>query len=752
MFRHDDLASRRVMQSATALVTTLLVLSVAACSSETPPSSSIDAPMIDATPMRTNQSPLTITGHGTAGATLQVRGGADPVASATVGSDGAFSVMVALRPNTTNTLVFSQTSGSTESTSVMRTVVHDGMAPMTPVLDPLVSPTRRTTATVRGRTEAGARLAVTGGMAPVMGTADTTGRFTLMVPLTTSATVPVPNMLSLTATDDVGNASAPLSFSITYDPTLAVEAPLVDAIAPTNDVMVNVTGSAEASVTITIAGAVDAASGSTDASGAFSIPVELHPNASNALFVFAVSGGQTSAAAPLTVIHDDVPPSSPSLDPQASPTSLETLTLTGTAEPGATLSVMGGAGAAMAIADASGAFSVEVDLTVDATNDLSVVATDAATNASEPTTLSIVQDSTLDAPVVIDPAASPTATNPVHLTGRSEPSAMVQIVGGVAQVDVMADASGVFGADVMLHPNESNELHAHRAGSGADTIVVIVHDDMAPAAPTVSSIASPTGATSVVVSGTTEPRVHVSVTGGVSAVTGNADDTGSFALGVSLASDTTATLAVVATDRAGNSSAATTLMVQQSTSTPAAPILDQPAPPPTRNATYHLTGRVSTPGAGITVSVTGGMATASGPADPSTGVFAIDVMLNPNDASTLDVTSSQGSITSPPARVVVVHDSIAPVAPAQASITARAPALTSCLLRRTTTVSGAASSVEARSTVRITNTTAAANVSATATDTGTFSGNLNACPGDLLSITATDAAGNVSTATTVTVQ
>lgn len=752
MFRHDALASRRVLQCAPLVLTTFVALALAACNGTTPPASMVDAPTIDATPMRTNQSPLTITGHGLAGATLQVRGGADPVASATVGGDGAFSVMVALRANASNTLVFSQTSGGAESTSVMRTIVHDGTAPMTPVLDPLVSPTRRTTASVRGRTEAGARLAVTGGMAPVMGTADSTGRFTLMIPLTTSATVPVPNALSLVATDDVGNATAPLSFSITYDPTLAVEAPLVDAIPPTNDVRVNVTGTAEAAVTITIAGAVDAASGTTDATGAFSIPVELHPNASNALFVFAVSGGMTSAAAPLTVIHDDVPPSSPSIDPQASPTSLETLTITGTSEPGATLSVTGGAGAATATADASGTFSVEVDLTVDATNDLLVVASDAATNASEPATLSIVQDSTLDAPVVIDPVASPTATSPVHVTGRTEPSAMVQIVGGVSQVDVMADASGVFGADVMLHPNESNELHAHRAGSGADTIFVIVHDDVAPAAPTVSSIASPTGATSVVVAGTTEPRVHMSVTGGVSAVTGNADDLGNFALGVSLATDTTSTLAVVATDRAGNSSPATTLVVQQSTSTPAAPILDQPAPPPTRIATYHLTGRVATPGTGITVDVAGGATAASGPADPSTGVFAIDVMLMPNASSTLDVTSTQGTITSPPARVVVVHDSVAPIAPTASAITARAPALTTCLLRRTTTVSGTAGSVEARSTVRITNTTAAANVSASATDTGTFSGTLNACPGDVLSITATDAAGNASTATTVTVQ
>jgi hypothetical protein len=109
-----------------------------------------------------------------------------------------------------------------------------------------------------------------------------------------------------------------------------------------------------------------------------------------------------------------------------------------------------------------------------------------------------------------------------------------------------------------------------------------------------------------------------------------------------------------------------------------------------------------------------------------------------------------GTITSAPARVVVTHDDVAPNAPVTASITAATPALTTCLTgRRATTVAGAASSVEGRSTVRVVNTGNSATASTAASDTGTFSTTVTACPGDVLQVTATDAAGNVSVVTNV---
>ncbi len=730
-------------------LTWILTLSGLTACDPDPTVEMIDPPTVDTTALRTRANPFEMSGGGVEGLTVQIRGGAE-IAEATVDAEGRWTAMVNLRADSMNTLLVSQTDGTEESSAVTRMVTHDGTAPRTPTLDMAVSPTRQPTARIRGTTEAGAIVLVTGGLADAMGSADATGRFEVPVMLMTSATAAITNSLSVRARDDVGNESGVVPVTITFDPTLAIEAPLVDPIAPTNVVDVNVTGFAEAGVTITIAGAVDAASGTAAADGSFSVPVELQPNVSNTLFVFAVGGGETSAAATLVVIHDDIAPSSPELDPIASPTSLATVTVAGITEAGAEIAVTGGASPGAGSADGDGRFGVLVDLNEDADNMLEVVATDVAGNASEPAMLTLTHDSSLPTPVLVNPVPSPTSMNPIMLSGMTEPGAMVQIVGGPSMVEATASASGSFMAEVMLFANASNELHIRRAGSGADTILVVVHDDIAPAAPSVNSIPSPTGSTSLTVSGTSEPFVRLSVTGGSAAVTGNAGADGGFSLPVSIAADATATLVVVATDRAGNSSSATTLMVTHSSSTPAAPILDVAAPAPTRMATYRVTGRVPSPAAGVTVMITGGAAAASGAADPSTGVFGIDVTLNANAVNTLDVVSMAGAITSAPARVSIVHDDIAPTAPVRANLDADGPAV--CLFRGAVSTVGTAGAVEGRSTVRVTNTDTTTTVTTTASDTGTFTVNVVACPGDTLSVTATDAAGNTSTATTFDVR
>ncbi|NIR40421.1 MAG: hypothetical protein GWO22_32160, partial [Actinobacteria bacterium] len=56
----------------------------------------LEAPMLDPVDSPTAEDPLTISGSGVAGLTVQVRGGSEPVVEAAIGADGAFSVDVAL--------------------------------------------------------------------------------------------------------------------------------------------------------------------------------------------------------------------------------------------------------------------------------------------------------------------------------------------------------------------------------------------------------------------------------------------------------------------------------------------------------------------------------------------------------------------------------------------------------------------------------------------------------------------------------
>jgi hypothetical protein len=89
-------------------------------------------------------------------------------------------------------------------------------------------------------------------------------------------------------------------------------------------------------------------------------------------------------------------PAAPALGPVPPFTNHPTITLSGTAEPGAGISVLGGLAAASALADATGLFRVEVPLTHDAANTLVVYATGRGGDGltGPPATATILQDST----------------------------------------------------------------------------------------------------------------------------------------------------------------------------------------------------------------------------------------------------------------------------------------------------------------------------------------------------------------------
>lgn len=158
-----------------------LVFAAACGSVESPPV--LAAPTVDDFQSPTNENPSTFTGMAEPGASVVVRGGAEAVASATAGADGVFSVDVELRPDADNTLLVSQELGGEESPSVTLTITHDGTAPDTASLDPVVTPTRNTQPVLVGEAEPGALVTVSGGAADASDSADAVGRFSIEVTL-----------------------------------------------------------------------------------------------------------------------------------------------------------------------------------------------------------------------------------------------------------------------------------------------------------------------------------------------------------------------------------------------------------------------------------------------------------------------------------------------------------------------------------------------------------------------------------------
>ncbi|HJL19897.1 MAG TPA: Ig-like domain-containing protein [Sandaracinaceae bacterium LLY-WYZ-13_1] len=731
-----------------------LALGLSACGEGEPPA----APSVDAPPVLTNDDPIVLTGTAEADALVQIRGGAGGPAEGPADADGSFAIEVALEADAENTLLVSQTVGGLESEATTVRITHDGTAPEAPAVDPVTSPTRRDQQRLRGTTEANATVRVTGGAEDARTETDDAGRFELDVVLEADALDAVENTLAVTAVDVAGNESAATDVTITVDPTLAVEAPVLDDFpAHTSADTVTLTGSAEPGVGISAVGGATDGMAMADAEGSFSVDVGLRPNRSNEILVFAVVAGSTSSAASAVIVHDDVAPSVPTLHPQASPTGAESVPLTGETEPGATVSVSGGAADASVMSDDDGAFRVDVMLTLDTDNELAVVATDAAGNASEAATLTITQDSTLDAPVVVDPVTSPTADATVMLTGSAEASVDLEITGGASPVSTSSDASGDWSASVDLNANTRNELHVTRVGSDVETIVVVEHDDVAPDAPALNTVPSPTGSTTVRISGTSEARARISVSGGESPAMGRAELDGRFAVDVTIAEESESTLSVLATDAAGNTSSPSTVTVTHSADVPEAPIVDETNPAPTNAATHVVTGRVASPGEGIDVRIDGGAAVAMGPTDPDSGTFAVEVSLSANASNELQVVSVMGAIESPATVVTVVHDDMAPAAPDTSLVTAEGTTGSfSCGtlgVRSSGYAAGMAGSVEGGVEVFVWNVTdgdaeptpARGDRGAdTATSMGSFNASIPACPGDTIGLKVMDAAGNVS--------
>ncbi|MAT27644.1 MAG: hypothetical protein CMN31_01455 [Sandaracinus sp.] len=718
-------------------------------------SGALAAPEVDAVDSPTNADPLTLEGSALAGATVEVRGGADAVASAVVDDTGRFAVDVALRADARQTLLISQRAGGEESPATELDVVHDGTAPEAPEVDPPATPTRRDALMLAGAAEAGATIEVRGGADEVAtGGVDAEGRFELAVRLRTELAMLTQNELEVVAVDAAGNASAAAMVTVVHNPNLPLEAPTLDETpAATRERTLTLRGDTEPGAEVLVDGGAEATEGRADETGRFLVEVTLRPNTAHTLRVIArhPETGVASPAAMRSVVHDDIAPEPPNVDPLASPTGAESALAAGASEPGAAIEVSGGEADALGTADEAGAFRVLVPLVADRVNTLAFVARDAAGNASEPTVVEVEQDGSLPTPVEVEPVPSPTATNPITLRGRTEADATLQVSGGATPVEVVADGEGRFTAEVTLEANARSELRVARVGSEVETVIVVVHDDLAPDAPVVDPVASPTGSRDVTLTGSAEPGARVNVSGGEAAAAGDVGESGRWVVPVRIAEDAETTLTLVASDRAGNASAPLELAIAHSSSVPAAPSVDDPAPAPTNVAAHVVSGSVAEARAGLSVEVRGGAETAMAEVSAETGAFSVDVALAANTENVLEVVVLEGALESAPAFVSIVHDDIAPDAPDAGAISVGSPGGLGCLLRGSVNVTGGAGAVEAQGRVRIENVTAETGRTASADGEGSFSGSVPACDGDLLSLTVMDAAGNASEATEIAV-
>ncbi|MFY9995003.1 MAG: BapA/Bap/LapF family large adhesin [Leclercia sp.] len=315
-----------------------------------------------------------------------------------------------------------------------------------------------------------------------------------------------PHSITLTDTDQAGNTSPPTSaFEFVVDrtppnqPTLGI-----------NEAGTEITGSAEpgSKIVITNNEGVVVGNGVANDDGSFTIPLDPIQNDGQTLSAVATdAAGNTSM--PTTLVAPDATP--PDTTAPLAPTDLliaeNGAIVSGKAEPGSTVIVrVGDSIVGQGTATDSGDFSITLNTPKLNGEVLSVTATDAAQNTSLPGTVTALDTTGPDAPVItfiVDDVEGITGninngqvtndTTPV-VHGTGEPGANIFIYNGTVQVgSAIVDQDGNWEAEVLLIDNGGYVLTAeavdrdsnHSAPSNSWTIII---DASAPDAPAINQV------------------------------------------------------------------------------------------------------------------------------------------------------------------------------------------------------------------------------------------------------------------------
>lgn len=650
-----------------------------------------------ATPTRLD--PIPLTGTAEAGASVAVLEAGVPLATATAGAGGAFTVSLTLSEGAHAVLArATDAAGNTGPDSDPVAFTVDRTAPAVPLVaapaeGALIgadqAPGGAVPVTGAAEAQSAVELQVDGAVAG-LSNADAAGAFTATLSLGEGL-----HLLQARAVDAAGNASAyglPRAFTLDLSPPAS---PVITAPAD---------GSATAAATIRIAGLVTAADAVSvalledGAEVAAVAPVGVdfafdldRPAGTYRWEALArdAAGNASAPSAPVTVVVDRTAPAAPVVLAPAPGAALQPgagVAFSGTAEPGATVTVAvdGGAPAA-AVAGPDGGWSLVVDLG-DGAHAASVRATDAAGNGSPATSVAFTVDGVPPAaPALLAPAGG-TVTNAgeVIASGTAEPGAAVHLRLGGAQVAVaVAGPSGAFSAAVPLPASDgevSLDAVAVDAAGNASTpsaAVAVRVDRAAPAAPVLDVLASPTRVAPIVVTGSAEPGAAVEVRVGAGpAVTATAGPDGRFLVALALPADGTYPVSARAVDPAGNAgpSSAPVILVIDRTA-PSVPVLASPVDGATLGAAALLPGGVpfsgaAEPGASVEIELDGQLV--GGALADAGGAFQVAIPAADGiHTARVRAVDEAGNASAQTAPVLLVVDTAAPGAP-----TLQAPGLT----------------------------------------------------------------------------
>ncbi len=651
-----------------------------------------DAPQVNAS----NGSVLS--GTAEAGVTIVITdGNGNPIGQTSADANGNWSFTPGSQlPDGTVVNVVARDAAGNSSPATSITV--DGVAPSAPVVEPSNG------SELSGTAEPGSSVTLTDGNGNPIGqtTADANGNWSF----TPSTPLPDGTVVNVVARDAAGNSSPPASV------TVDAVAPATPTVDPSNGTTLSGTAEPGATVTLTDGNGNPIGQVTADGSGNWTFtPSTPLPNGTVVNATATDPSGNASSPASVTV--DAVAPATPVVNPSNG------TTLSGTAEPGATVTLTDGNGnpIGQVTADGSGNWSFTPTTPLPNGTVVNATATDASGNTSAGSSVTV--DSVAPATPVINPS------NGTTLSGTAEPGSSVTLTDGNGNPigQVTADGSGNWSftpstplADGTVVNATATDPAGNTSGQGSTTV-----DGVAPTTPTVNLSNGSS------LSGTAEPGSTVILTDGngnpIAEVTADGSGNWTYTPSTPIANGTVVN--VVAQDAAGNSSPGASVTVDSQA--PAAPVVN-----PSNGTTLSGTAE---PGATVTLTDGNGNPIGQVTADGSGNwTFTPSTPLPNGTVVNATATDPSGNASSPAS---VTVDAVAPATPVVNPSNG-------------TTLSGTA---EPGATVTLTD--GSGNPIGQVTADG--SGNWSFTPttplpnGTVVNATATDASGNTSAGSSVTV-
>ncbi|MBG6355407.1 BapA prefix-like domain-containing protein [Pseudomonas aeruginosa] len=577
-----------------------------------------DAPQVNAS----NGSVLS--GTAEAGVTIVITdGNGNPIGQTSADANGSWSFTPGSQlPDGTVVNVVARDAAGNSSPATSITV--DGVAPNAPVVEPSNG------SELSGTAEPGSSVTLTDGNGNPIGqtTADANGNWSF----TPSTPLPDGTVVNVVARDAAGNSSPPASV------TVDAVAPATPTVDPSNGTTLS--GTAEPGATVTLTDGNGNPIGQVTADGSGNWTFTPSTPLSNGTVVNATATDPSgNASSPASVTVDAVAPATPVVNPSNG------TTLSGTAEPGATVTLTDGNGnpIGQVTADGSGNWSFTPTTPLPNGTVVNATATDASGNTSAGSSVTV--DSVAPATPLINPS------NGTTLSGTAEPGSSVTLTDGNGNPigQVTADGSGNWSftpstplADGTVVNATATDPAGNTSGQGSTTV-----DGVAPTTPTVNLSNGSS------LSGTAEPGSTVILTDGngnpIAEVTADGSGNWTYTPSTPIANGTVVN--VVAQDAAGNSSPGASVTVDSQA--PAAPVVN-----PSNGTTLSGTAE---PGATVTLTDGNGNPIGQVTADGS-GNWSFTPGTPLANGTVVNATASDPTgNTSAPASTTV--DSVAPAAP-----------------------------------------------------------------------------------------